>query len=283
MEKTELTTEPTLPDLSHWTLPDDQPPAIVQVNWLSNTIVLSTIILAHILLFWLVARLGWSRSPIPPAEFPAEQAITSFLYQPPILQPMTSHSASVPTVSSGTETEAIKEPDETKSMDEANSMTDPKLNSTTSEHMESESPSSEVPASQPVTETEKTGLGQDSIQPSTSDILSGDSTLMNKALQHWQQQQPDPAMQHYKAQQESNNGSGIGKSPSQNMTADPSVQVLYKDPTSGLHLIRTSKGCVLADPSLQGFEQLVKLRTVPCGSNPTEQYYRETMQKWLNR
>jgi len=63
---------------------------------------------------------------------------------------------------------------------------------------------------------------------------------------------------------------------------DPAQAVLFTY-TDGQQLVKSGDRCLIVDPALSGFEQLIKAKGAPCKESDDAILFRETMNKWLKR
>jgi len=93
-------------------------------------------------------------------------------------------------------------------------------------------------------------------------------------------QQPEPNYSGWKQQQQRIPVSRSEPWQQPGATPEQSVLFTYND---GKQLVRVNGLCVIADPTLSGFEQLMKLRGAPCRESDDAVLFRQTMAKWLQR
>lgn len=101
--------------------------------------------------------------------------------------------------------------------------------------------------------------------------------LAGVAKQH---QPPEPNYSGWKQQQQRIPVSRSEPWQQPEATPEQSVLFTYND---GKQLVRVNGLCVIADPTLSGFEQLMKLRGAPCRESDDAVLFRQTMAKWLQR
>lgn len=102
-------------------------------------------------------------------------------------------------------------------------------------------------------------------------------SLANLAHQY---QQPAPDYVGWKQQQQQIPTSRSERWQQPDATPEQSVLFTYHD---GKQLVRVNGRCLIADPALSGFEQLIKLKGVPCRESDDAILFRQTMAKWLSR
>lgn len=93
-------------------------------------------------------------------------------------------------------------------------------------------------------------------------------------------QQPEPNYSGWKQQKQRIPVSRSEPWQQPGATPEQSVLFTYND---GKQLVRVNGLCVIADPTLSGFEQLMKLRGAPCRESDDAVLFRQTMAKWLQR
>jgi hypothetical protein len=51
----------------------------------------------------------------------------------------------------------------------------------------------------------------------------------------------------------------------------------------GMHMVRVGDRCLIVDPTLSGFEQLMEAKGIPCKESDDAVLFRQVMSKWLER
>ena len=95
-----------------------------------------------------------------------------------------------------------------------------------------------------------------------------------------QYQQPEPNYSVWKQQQQRIPVSRSEPWQQPGATPEQSVLFTYND---GTQLVRLNGRCLIVDPLLSGFEQLMRMKGVPCKESDDAILFRETMAKWLQR
>lgn len=70
--------------------------------------------------------------------------------------------------------------------------------------------------------------------------------------------------------------------PYQHVGSNPAKAVLFTY-NDGQQLVRVGERCLVVDPMLSGFEQLIAAKGVTCRESDDAILFRQTMAKWLNR
>ena len=88
------------------------------------------------------------------------------------------------------------------------------------------------------------------------------------SYQQWHQQQQNPLITIAKQHQQ--------------VAADPAKAVLFTY-NDGQQLVKLGDKCLIVDPQLSGWEQLITAKGAPCQESDDAVLFRQTMAKWLNR
>lgn len=209
--------------------------------------------------------------PVKMAEPPEAAVISSYLYTPPkIIEPVAAPLPALPapTVSSSAAEIAAVLTSEAVAP----------VSSTAAKPDVSDNPQQQVDQAKP----EQAQLaGTDDTAVSERLALSrpglAERSLASLANQY---QQPAPDYVGWRRQQQQIPTSRSERWQQPDATPEQSVLFTYHD---GKQLVRVNGRCLIADPALSGFEQLIKLKGVPCRESDDAILFRQTMAKWLSR
>ncbi len=222
-------------------------------------------ILIHLVFFALLLK------PLPVSPPPAIVPISSYLYTAP--QPAVS---AEPLFTDLAEVMLPPEPEEIKA---ATQVAAPPSSSIAQETLSAPNGSTESAdvldnASTPEharIDTETRLVVKHTATPATS------SSLAERALAGITQQQSAPVADY----------TGWAKQQQQpRLTVAKEHQQLSYDNTAagvGMHMVRVGDRCLIVDPTLSGFEQLMAAKDIPCKESDDAVLFRQVMSKWLDR
>lgn len=242
----------------------------MQQNWHHGYLQpVSWALLIHLLFFVLLLK------PLPVAPPPAAEPVLSYLYTPP--KPV------VPVTPLVAEPQLPEQSEASIPVESSLDLVQPGAPAASAANSISEQKevAAALPSAEPLAtltpEHTATALPKAHVATQSASASMAERALSSVARQYsiadadyssWAQQQRQPratvARQHQQA----------GKDPAQ------AVLFTYND---GQQLVKLDDRCLIVDPTLSGFEQLMKAKGMPCKESDDAILFRETMAKWLNR
>lgn len=232
-------------------------------------------LLIHLLFFALLLK---PRPTLPP---PAVEPVFSYLYTPPKAAPLPVVAPVVPVAPVLTEP-LLPELPQTKTP--AEPQADLLKPDTIAEPMaEIATAPPELPtATDAVTNTDTvihTGIASSKVHATTQ---PASSSIAERTFSSVAQQYSAPAADYASwAKQQSQPRATVAKQ-HQLAGQDPAKAVLFTY-NDGQQLVKLGDRCLIVDPALSGFEQLIKAKGAPCKESDDAILFRETMNKWLKR
>lgn len=227
-------------------------------------------LLLHALLLAYLLRLEFTQ--VPPAK-PAAPVV-SYLYQPPPVQAAAAQAESHPPepvpapTALSTELSAAAEPEVTTLAGVA-TQADAVSEKQPAAAVASSAASFSAPFSAQPKQSSATGLAQRALSSAATPSARAVEDAATASYQQFLQAQQQPKMTVERRHQE--------------LSADPAQQVVAQM-NDGRQIIRTRDGCRIADPTKDGFDGLMALKTVPCGDEAkTSELLKQALEKHLKR
>ena len=243
----------------------------MQQNWHRGYLwPVSWALLIHLVFFALLLR------PLPVSTPPVIEPVSSYLYTPP-----KSVTPADPPLTEDAEALLPAEPADAKVATQAapnarSSIVEEALSNATAitEQYEVLSDAST---------TEQTRLGTDArLVTEHAATSSTAASLAERALSGITQQYSTPAADYAGwAQQQKQPSLTVAKE-HQQLNSNPAKAVLFNY-NDGKQLVKVGDRCLIVDPFISGFEQLMAVKGVPCKESDDAVLFRQVMSKWLDR
>ncbi|HEY0921669.1 hypothetical protein [Rheinheimera pacifica] len=223
-------------------------------------------LLLHALLLAYLLRLEFTQVPPPKPAAP----VVSYLYQPPPVQAAAAQAESHPP-------EPVPAP--TALSTELSAAAEPEVTTLAGAATQADAVSEKQPAAvaAPFTapfsaqpeQNSAVGLAQRALSSAATPSARAIEDAATASYQQFLQAQQQPKMTVERRHQE--------------LSADPAQQVVAQM-NDGRQIIRTKDGCRIADPTKDGFDGLMALKTVPCGDEAkTSELLKQALEKHLKR
>lgn len=236
-------------------------------------------LLIHLVFFVLMLAPALQQSTQVP--IPAAVPVLSYLYSAPIPPPTTT----LPAITPATDTRVADTADIAKNVTEVAPPVTAAVTAKAATASDTAQPATAPKTAQASSEQRTEAEHSTDVQQRTLNVDSAAkpaTTISERVLATVTQQYQTPAADYASWAKQQQQPRIVVTKQHQQAGTDPAKAVLhtYGD---GKQLVKVGDRCLVVDPTLSGFEQLMKAGGAPCKESDDAILFRQTMAKWLNR